>query len=518
MNEYLIIVEPRDTEDELHPLYWGTIGHQTGPFDDPPDTFFEDRLDDPGNFEQHLWSLGTTRGESSVGVGDLVIVRLFSGGLDDDANAWISWKWKGARITIKRWTGIGQVVDAETVLIGTCTRLLADADTYVLQIHDRLTDLDKPLLTHRYAGTTTAPGLGIEGNEDLEGQLKPKVYGGPNYSVDIKWVNVHDNIGQVSDGPVSSIELLSGGNEMTNDGDHPTVEAMVAAPLPAIGHYLTCLNQGLVLPGSNPQQGLQITANVTEGATAADRTMAQIVRRMMLDFGLDATEINDASFDALDALNSSVCGIVIDGEEQARSAMMRVLASDFGYLISNNADEFEIGRLEPPSGTPVVSLDEDSIGEVDYESSGDTELGEPAGRVIVLYAEVLTVMTGSQLAGILTQEERTFFENQWRRSTPAESENVLELEPNAPEIIIESRFVDKADADTAAVRGLSIYSVQRVFAAVPVSDINEIWNVQCNSIIALTLNDLNFEDNKLFRVLGRVLNLEDDTATLIVWA
>ena len=62
-------------------LRFGSEGYTTRPDDDLPNTHFENRVVDPGNFERTVFSDGRTSGASTVGAGVIELV-IADGELD----------------------------------------------------------------------------------------------------------------------------------------------------------------------------------------------------------------------------------------------------------------------------------------------------------------------------------------------------------------------------------------------------------------------------------------------------
>lgn len=461
-------------------IYIGTDGYISKPTDTPANQFFMDRVKLAGSVERHMFSGDngvTTNGRSQVGYGNITVVNGKPYGGEELIDDWVDLAFRTIQIET--------LTDTTKPLAQSKIRLIANVEQLVstnaleqfdIGIHDRLSDLDRPLLVNTYLGTTTAGGQGtVEGNDDLTDNIKQKVWG-TVHNVPCVTVNDFDLVYQASDGAVSSIVLYDGGSALINDGDVASLAALFAATITG-GHYKTCLALGLVRTGIAPVGSL--TADVVEGSTAADRTAGQIVTRMIDWFESSSdVELDTDTTDALDALNDAECGILVTEGETALNAVMRVLNSVGGWLLPqpDSASVFQVGLLDEPESTAFTTYDlDDNIGgSLQRLETGDQGRGVPAYKVIVKYDQLALVQKGQEIFGIvdtLTPTRRAYLGQEWR-SAQAQDTSLLVQYPNSPTITFESRLVNQADALAEAARLLSLYSVRRDIykMAVPMSD------------------------------------------------
>lgn len=451
-------------------IYLATAPYTSFPGDTPANQFFSDRLEDAGLFARHMFaggdgvSGGTTGGRSEVGYGDLTIVNNKPYGYDELLDDWVTWAFDGYPITIQKIADDRTpLTDAETIFTGTIEQIVStDAlNQFTLKIHDALADLDQPLLTNRYLGTTTSGGVtpGAEGNADIKDQIKPKVWG-RCINVPCVSVNPYELIYQVSDGEVNSIAPYDGGVALTATSNYSTLAALRAATLVA-GQYATCNLLGLFRIGRKPD--FQLTADVVEGATTASRTMAQIMLRMMAHFGLTSSDWTAATFTALDVLNSSECGIRVEGDETALSAISRVANYGGVWFAPNALGKFEVGRLDAPEEADAVAtfdLEDNLDNPPQRIETGDDGKGIPAYSVTVLYDRVHVPMRSSEIAGNVTVERAGYLAQEYR-SVTVEDTSILTKYPNAPKLTIETNLATSAAATTEATRQLNLRKVLR---------------------------------------------------------
>ncbi len=508
-------------------LYVGTHGTRSGPNDMPANQYYSPRLSSVGRIERAMFgngdgvSGGTTGGASQVGFGNISVLNGTPYGEDELIDHWINYAFRN--VTVKSMVSFAQPFSqAVTRFVGTIEQLVSTnaLEHFDLIIHDRLKDLDKPLLVNTYDGTTISGGNGtVDGDVDMTDQIKQKIWGTVHNVAAIS-VNHFDLVWQVSDGPVTSIIVYDGGVALTYQGDVGTLSTLFATNI-ALGSYITCKALGLFRLGS-PAIGA-VTADVVEGATAADRTAAQIVQRM-IDWFQDnypdvSVEVTDDDVDNLDDLNSAECGILVTQTESGLTAIMRVLNSIGAWILPQSDSEsiLNLGRFDSPDDEddPITSYDfDDNLGgNPERIESGDDSKGVPAWKLIVKYDQIATVQQSGDLFGLVTENDPVrvqYLSQEWRQAS-IENEGILEVWPNAPTITVETRLLTQAAAQAEAARLFALYSVQRDIwkLTVPMSDdpqddpgIGEI--VELTSRAGRMGLGREIGSGDLFRVLGRV--------------
>ena len=494
-------------------IYLATAPYTSFPTDTPANTFYSDRLEDAGLFARHMFaggdgvSGGTTGGESEVGYGDLTVINNKPYGYDELLDDWVTYAFHGYPITIQTIADDRtSLSNAETIFTGTIEQIVStDAlNQFTLKIHDRLADLDKPLLTSRYLGTTTSGGVtpGAEGNADIKDQIKPKLWG-RCINVPCVAVNPYELIYQVSNGEVNSIAPYDGGVALTATANYSTLAALRAATLVA-GQYATCNVLGLFRLGRKPD--FPLTADVVEGATSATRTMAQIMLRMLAHFGMTSGDWTAATFTALDVLNSSECGIRVEGDETALSAISRVCGYGGVWFAPNALGKFEVGRLDAPDEDDAVAtfdLEDNLDAPPQRIETGDNGRGIPAYSVTVLYDRVHRVLSASEIVGAVTAERAGYLSQEYR-SVTVEDTSILTKYPNAPKLTVTTNFATLVAATTEATRQLNLRKVLREMYAfeLPAETAED---VQLGSTVMLESEQerMGLEDGKAFVAITR---------------
>lgn len=464
MTIYTVEVQAHTGAGGAQTFYAASGRLNTSGVDTPAHQHFHPSLQTPANFERHLFSNGATSGDSSIAFGEVVLVNAHG-----RYDAWADYSFNGRPIIIRAIPQdsynepIGLYKDAPIMIRGTVESLdISDAfKTIRLRIHDRLADLDKPLLTTRYAGTTISAGATAEGPATLKDTIKPVVYGKVSNLTPID-VNPFNLIRQVSTKACSSIIVYDGGQALTSAGDFATIAALTSATIVA-GQYGTCLALGLFRLGGTP--ALVITADVI---ATGPRDAASIAKQMLLDFGILAGDIDNASVAALTSKNGASCGLFVSDDQTAIAAIGAILKSVGGWIVPNGLGAFTFGRLEAPSGAPAAAFNETQLrGDVKRVPPSDSNGNIPAYRVIVRYGRLPTVFTEDQIAGAVSAStspaaaaRRAALQQEWVESR-VEDTSIQAVHLLAQEMTFDTCLTEAADAAAEAARLFAIYKVRR---------------------------------------------------------
>lgn len=462
---YLLEITAHDGSGVIT-LRVGSSGYKTGPGDAPANTVYDAAIKDLGHFTRSLFEDGKTMGQSTTATGEITLAN--TGRLD----AWLTtYGFSGRAILIKRLSSPRAAFSsAEIVFKGTIESVDTPSalDSIVLRLADRRLELDKPLQTNRYGGTTTS-GASVnvaDGTADMKDKIKPLVYGKVFFIEPVK-VNAFDLIYQVSDGAVASITAYDKGVQLTLAGNYTTAALLKAATLKA-GTYATCLSLGLFRLGGT---ALELRADVVEGSTPNLRTAASCVDRMMTKMALNGpSNMSGATFSALSALAPQEVGIYVDDDKTALEVMSEVLSSIGGWIVPNALGVFEVGRLSAPSGSPTWTLDLNNQAgtTISLIKCPDSEKKLPFWRVVLSYLKVWAPLDTNAVAESLTDTRKSFLTTEWRESK-AELSSVLTKDLLAEELTKETLLTTQADADAEAVRLRDLYSVARLMLTCDVS-------------------------------------------------
>ena len=508
-----------DTGAGVVTLRYASRGYVTKPGDTPANTHYEARLLNGGigRIEQHMFGRGRTMGQAVMSLGDIRLANA-----DDGLNALRSYIFDGQTARLLRLDSISSAyADAEIIYVAVIEELdWSDSDTPVLKFYDLRRLLDVPLLTERYAGTTTGGGQNTaDGSPDIEGQIKPHVWG-KVLNVEVTFANPYDVVLQVSDGAVNSITLYDGGVAITGDGDDGSISALIAASQNP-GHYRTALTLGLLKPGGSVsgRPAFVWTTDVTEGATSALNRAGAVVTRILNHVGYSgATWLDEASFTTLDASATAEVGVFVNSEDSAISVIRKILGSVGAYLTVTAGGKFSVGQfvgVEASLGVLIAS-DNDIIGPFGAASNPDTEAGLPAARLRLRYGKYWRQHGSSDVGGCVATsdpERADALGREWREVS-VENASIISDHPLAQDLEFETYIVSKADAEAERTRLNALYGVAREVVTVTVTR-EKAASATLGTSWTISPDRLSFSKDMV--VIGRETDPNAETVTLVMW-
>ncbi|MFO0271359.1 MAG: hypothetical protein ACK53W_12595 [Gemmatimonadota bacterium] len=501
MSTYLVTVVGQ-TATGLRTYRWST---GTG-YVDGDRNVYDPAVIDPGSFVRALIRQGATYGQSQVGYGTVVINNA-DGELDD----LIDVAFDGRRILIADTTG-------RVYLDGTVGGVEFRRREIVFRIRDRQALVGDLLIeTATFAGTNVLPD-GFEGTaNDIGGVVEPRAWGVLR-GIALPMVNTSRNIFQISTGPIASVNQVQDGGAAITAGSVYATLADVQSVAPAGATYRPFLGSATeasyLRTGSDPVRIL--TADVTEGAVAADRTVAQIMRRILRRVGLTALDIEGDA--AVDSIAPWTGGFFCPAGEPTtvKVALDALAASIHGFWIGTRTGKVRIGILRPPAGIPVLTLTQDDIAENGTSLDRIVTEGEglPVWRVTVRYQRNWTPQSRDQLAGVAKAEQERL--GQAARSIVREDATIKARHPLATELVVETVLDTLADATALRDAVWSCYSVQRdVFAVGVAPDLAA--DLELNDVVSLNVPRFGLASGRLFRVIGIDQQIRRGTAILTLW-
>lgn len=510
--EYLVEIDAHNGTSVVT-LRYSTTGYRTGPSDTPANTLYDAVVKDPGTISRALFGDGKTMGSGQTSYGEIVLVNA-KGTLD----ALLTYGFDGRKVLVKRLASRSAAFSsATTVLRGTGERLDSkDITELHFGLYDRRLELDQPVQTNRYGGTTTSGGIAghlADGTADMKDQIKPLVFGAV-FTIQPAPVNPFDLIFQVSDSAVKSIVVCDGQVPLANVGDFGTVALLQAAHIPP-GKCGTCLASGLFRIGCATY--FQLTADVVEGTNLSDRNASQVVQRILSKMGLTGgTNIDATSFAAFATAAAQELGIYIADDTHGTVAIGQVISGVGGYMIPLATGPWAAG-VAPAIGTPAWTLDKNGFAEdVSVLSNPDTDHGVPVYRVLLNYGESYTVQTDNDVCPGASATRRGFAARQVRQSK-VEDASVRTQFLLAPELDIDTLMTTAADAATEATRRFGLYSVERTVLSLTVTPAAAADAMVLGSTGTVTLARYGCDSGKSFVVLERVDNFASDRVTLTLW-
>lgn len=479
----------------------------TAATDTPPKTLYYDRLLDPGWIEVNAYSEDKTSGGTKLDSGEIVI-----GNQDGKFDEWLEYSYDGRSVVIRQGPeGGAYPTDFPIIVNGTAEGIQSTFSKITIRLKDKQYILQTPILTTRYAGTNSA-GSGLEGAAtDIKGKVKPRVFG---KVLNISPVQVNSSSLSYETGVCASYDAVRDrGSALTNGGTFANSADMVAGAVPS-SNFKTVVAEGYFRLGTRPS-GL-LTSDVTEGATAADRTVAQLLKKLALLAGVPSVSSSDVT--ALDTANPSVVGIWINDEAKTYQQAMDDLAASIGaYYYIDGTDTLRMGVLAAPSGTPVGTLHDHEVEDA-FDRRPARDYGVPVWSVTVNYSKIWTNQA-SDLAGVVSMNEadKQYYSTDYRTVTQTDA-TVKTQWKMARTMTIDTLLTDSTAATSEATRLLNLYKVPRYFYDVPMSvarfqakgfkllDVIKVYNLR-----------FGMGSGKLLRILGYRIDLSRNRVTLVLW-
>lgn len=497
-----------------------TFGFCTGTGYNHPSAsrFYHPRIIQPANFRRDLFTDGRTFGASRASYGIVAVANP-----DGIYDALLSYGYGFAGL-LRLGDDRDDIANFVTVQSGYVEQPVHSFAQIDFRFKDRQVELDLPYQSTKYAGTNSG-ATGQEGTaDDLKGKPKPRTIG-KVFNVTPVAANTSQYIFQVHDGAVNDIpQAYNAGASLTKGADYTNLADMTTNA-PAGGGYRVLKSAGMYRVGTAPTNP---TCNVVQGATAADRTVAQLVKAELLRAGVSSGDISSADVTALDAANDAEVGIYTSNETTFRPIIDALLGSIGAWCVPNRLGVYRMGRIVAPSGTPVATLKRLHRGDASTATDGDIlsiervamndpGRGVPTAAVNLSWYRNHTTQVGGDIAGSVTPDRIAFLKDEFRVTSNSDASIYLQF-PKAPTFDIRTLLVDSAEADAERDRLLALYKVKRDRLRVKIKfGISLIGSVDLGAIINLQIPRYGYDAGKLFVVLGIEYDMKNDVADLEIW-
>ncbi|MGQ9367690.1 hypothetical protein [Azospirillum sp. ST 5-10] len=460
----------------------GMVRLSTGTYEPSDAPIYEPVLAEDGWLQGGvtLFADGQTFGASGGSSGAFV-KAINGGGVRDH---WRAYGWhRASELVVTAGADRATAAVMRTGRVEQC--VVSDTDV-MFRFRDLLAELDRAVQADVYAGDNAEPA-GIEGSTELAGRNKPLLRG---YRAAFEPVNVNGfrNIRQISAKAIHGIGAVKNGGVPLNVGTARATAAELddEANEPDPGAYDYCLadpDHGAFIRTATAAD-LTLTVEAWEGATAADRTIAQVWKRTLIeDMGYDSAAVSSADVAALDAVCPYETGFWAGNGETARQVLDEICGGVAGYH-ADRAETWRLLRIAAPAGTPVLTYRQlgrgavATLSEVPYDSlelvaTADEGRGRPACRITLEFAPYDVTLGVDQLGGDVTAPDTDLVggpaaRERWKRqyltvTHPAEKDpDVLrKFGDDAPEITFRSALRHRVDAEALAAALWAIYGVQR---------------------------------------------------------
>ena len=483
---YLVEITGYDlTANSVRSVYFSDVGYITKPTDVPANAWYDERVNSPLVFTRTMFQGQRIGGRSFPGNGRLVLNNT-DGGLDYLQD----WSFAGRRIVVKlggkgfAFTEFGVILDGTIAGTPEFTE-----DEVIFLVRDNQEAFEKPLSSAIYAGTG-----GLEGPADLAGKHKPVCFGRVRV-VDPVYLGVIGGFHtyQVHDGPVGAIDYVrDSGVPLTQVGGDP-----------ASGQFSPNLTNGTFRLATLPfgTLGVDVRGDATGSYV---QTAADLLVRIAARAGTWVTDT--AAVAALNAKTSAVCGIYDQSGQVPIGGAMDVIANSVGgHWGFDRQGRLTMGRLDAPSGTPVVwfGTDEEADDVLTLTQLASTA---PLWRVEVGWRRVWNVYSSQELAGSVDQGNREYLTQEWRVAW-WQNTTVKVLHLLAKEQRFDTALDEGEAAGAESTRLGELLSVpRRVFE---VKGKTQPFALDLGSVVGLRDPRHRLQDGKLFVVIG----LSEDALT-----
>lgn len=498
-------------------LRFATRGWTTTPSDTPAHTHIRERVVQAIDVNRTLFAPRTTKGRSTVAVGD-VILENSDGELDDFVNFAVD----GRTLTIERGE-FGGVYPADftTEFVGTMAGVEVTQKEVRLKLRDRHAEVLIPFQTTKYTGAGLGTLEGVAG--DLKGKPKPILYG-LGLNLPVPCVETAKLIFQVHDGASVTLQnVYDRGVALVDAGSSYASTAALLASGPSAGQFKIYSGvEGTYFRLGSQPDGL-VTCDATQGAAAADRTTAQIFKNVLDErAGMSSGDWSASDVTALDSAANYVIGGWWNEEIQIADVLDTIAESVGAAWFVDNTGLFRIQQLVAPTGTAVASFDANDLlsGGLERITPNDPGEGIPNYQCIVRYQRNYTVQA-TDVAAAVTQARREFIAKEWREAEES-SASVQTAHPLAIQSVDDSLLSVEADAEAEATRRQSLRGTSRDFYefTVPLTDTNAA--IDLNDVVELFhtryhLGIIGSEDGTLLRVLGLQPNALRRELTITAW-
>lgn len=510
MLTYLVEIEAYNpATSALTTLYFSSNGFTSTGSDSPAHQHYEARLLQPGLMRRDIFNQGATGGASTTGYGLIELVNV--GALDGI----VDYGFDGRAIRILLGEQSAARSTFTTVFKGTMEQAEFTWERLSLRIRDRLSEFDRPIQSSLYLGNNNLPA-GLEGTaDDLKGKPKPLVYG-QVFNVSPPLVNSSRLIYQIHDGALASVDRVMDQGAALTAGALYSSQADMESNAPAAGMYRAWLAGGYIRLGTTPVG--QVTADATQGASASNRTVAQIIKSIAIDRGgIASGDVVSADVTALDTASASaIVGIFILESTSIKTALDAIANSVGAWYSFDRLGRLRMAQLTTPTGAALGEFNQQDIVSLERTPTNDTDRGIPAYQVRISYARNYTVMNSS-IAGSVSVGFRAWLAEEHRTLTATDT-GVLTQHLLSPVLEFESLLVAAADAQSEANRRLTLYKTRRERLNVRLQVAPGVTDtVDLGNIVTIKIDRFGYSAGKKFRVIGIQPDYRTGSIDLTLW-
>lgn len=490
MSYWLLAIEALDGTGNAKTLRFSTPGYV-----DPAPVSWIPRIKQPGLYRAGLFAGELLRIDRS-GYGETTLINI-DRGLD-----WlIDYAMDGRRATLQ----FAKEDTLTAVLEGTVARVAFSNSVVSIKLRDPVEILQQPHPMARYAGTNVAPD-GLEGtDDDIGGNVKPRLYGQVRNAQPVL-VNGPKLIYQISDHDCTVTAVYDNGVALDFDGDYSSL-AELEGTAPTAGEWSDWepprgkwrSYQGYIRLGTSPVGQLTCDANAPL-VNAGD-----VVEQIANEAGV--------TIDTAGALNSrGAVRLWLTNEATTAALLDRLVASCAGFYRLTGNQTIVAGLLSPPA-TPVLTLDDHQIITIDRDSAGAGSNGLPVSRVTWQADRIETVQ--DNLTGDVGESRRARLASQYRDAV-AVSNATLERHPLADALQLASDLASRSSANTTAKDVLALLSPRRDRLSV-VARVIDAGGLVIGQSIRIVTPRLGYSEGRNLLIVGREVDASKNRISLSLW-
>jgi hypothetical protein len=285
---------------------------------------------------------------------------------------------------------------------------------------------------------------------------------------------------------------------------------------PAAGTYRVWPAGGCVRLGSSPSG--TVTATVWEYWQPENCSAAQIVYRIATGVGSVAPgDTVAADYTTLDGQNAGGIGLVCGADMTIADALNQIAASVGAWWGFDALGRFRVARLDAPAGSPAVTFTAAEILELEIAPATLNGSRMPAWRVGMRADPNWTPQPGSELAGIVPADRRTWLAQGYRLSK-AEDATVKTAYPLAQEAEYDSLLAGAGFAAPEAQRRLALFKSARFVATLSVAaEPAMIDLLDLGTVVSLQIARYGMDAGKLMSVIGIETDYRRNRVSLTLW-
>lgn len=283
--------------------------------------------------------------------------------------------------------------------------------------------------------------------------------------------------------------------------------------IPSAGTHKT-YTAGGIFRLADTQTGT-VTADVTVGATAADRTVAKAFVNVMDYVG---ESYNSNAVDTLDSLVPYECGFYLDSTPTETAVILDDIANSVGAFWGDDSTGiFTIAQVNDPEyiAATTTVYDYDMTKPLERLQTQDAGRGIPFWRVALNYNRRYTTQEIDLASGITAA----------RREELAQAYDTVEVSDAAirtqhllaPELLVNTLLLDESDVSTEAQRLFDLRSVKRdrYEFEIKLDDNTVDWDV--GDVIEVVHPRFGLSGGKNFVIIGLTINPGPQTLTVNIW-